>query len=64
MLHYTERQLQILEALATFQYLTSKQIIKLQKVTHPHYTNKMIKGLAIGKRPLIMSKGMGIAPVH
>lgn len=56
MKHFTERQLQILEALAIFQYLTTKQITRLQKVTHPHYVNKMIKRLAIGKKPLLMSK--------
>lgn len=64
MQYFSERQTQILEALWTFQYLTTKQIAKIQRVKHPHYINRVIKKLSSGKKPLLGSRGMGIAPAH
>lgn len=64
MRNVTERQLQILEFLAEFKFLTSYQIIKLLGVKTLPHVNLLLNKLSDGKKPLIGHKSFGLYPGH
>jgi len=63
-MNITERQLQILEALARFKYLTSNQLAKLFKVKNSANVTRLLKDLNERKQPLVNYKGFGVIPIH
>lgn len=58
----TERQLQILEHLAEFKYLTSTQIMALLEVKTLPHINMLLNKLGDGKSPLTRFKDFGFYP--
>jgi len=63
-MNITERQLQILEALARFKFLTSDQIAKLFKLKNTNSINTLLLNLKERKRPLVDYKEFGLLPLH
>lgn len=63
-MNITERQLQILEALARFKYLTAQQLAFIAGIKHSSNTSRLLKDLNERKKPLVDYKGFGIIPVH
>lgn len=62
MKNITERQLQILEHLAEFKYLTSAQIMALLEVKTLPHVNILLNKLSDGKSPLTRFKDFGFYP--
>lgn len=58
----TERQLQILEHLAEFKFLTSAQIMELLEVKTLPHVNQLLNKLGEGKHPLTKFKDLGFYP--
>ena len=53
----TDRQLQILEALARFKHLTAKQIAMLFKVKSSSNVSALLRELRTPKKPLVEKRG-------
>lgn len=62
MKNITERQLQILEHLAEFKYLTTDQVMGLLGNRGRPYVLQLLNGLSDGKRPLTRFKDLGFYP--
>ncbi|GMM86953.1 hypothetical protein [Pseudoalteromonas sp. MTN2-4] len=62
MKNITERQLQILEHLAEFKYLTTDQVMGLLGNSGRPYILQLLNGLSDGKRPLTRFKDLGFYP--
>ncbi|MEZ8738275.1 hypothetical protein AB4189_09690 [Vibrio sp. 10N.286.49.E1] len=67
----TEKQLQILENLSEFKFLTSNQLMRLMGYKENSHINSMLKRMRERRRPLIKRKEFGfypgagrLAPVH
>jgi len=57
-----EKQIVLLEALARFKYLTTKQLQLIFGLKSNSYTNTIIRNLKSRKHPLIKSIEFGIVP--
>lgn len=57
-----EKQIVILEALARFKYLTTKQLQFIFGLKSNSYTNSVLRSLKSRKHPLINSIGFGVVP--
>jgi hypothetical protein len=60
----TDRQLQILEALARFKHLTAKQIAMLFKVKSSSNVSALLRELRTPKKPLVEKRGFWVVPIH
>ena len=58
----TERQILILEALARFKFLTTKQLQLIFSKNSISYINKSIQALKQVKYPLVKSLTFGVVP--
>lgn len=63
-MNITERQIQALEALARYKYLTINQLAYIFGLKSNSNIHVFLKDLSTRKKPLVESKGFGVIPVH